>query len=887
MTKSLLLFAKRNIRAALLCGLIATNAFAQQEAPKPTTAPAQDKKPEAAAPKDEKKPEKPKNIDETVKDFEKISGIFTFYKKVENGKETLYMEVSEAQLNKMYLLQATASTGLSETRGAGIFQGSPLGDYAIEFRRAGEDKLLVVEPNLFYRATTPEMKRTVERGIPPTILFTTDIKARQEDRKSFLIDAAAFFKTDIAEFAGGLGQGPGSLAIDGGFTYIDSLKVFPENAVIRTMYKLNRVGGPNFGGPRAVPFAVSYNLSSLPETSYKPRLSDPRVGYFLVNYEDVTDNSKYDRNVNFIQRWHLEKADPNAPLSPPKKPITFYMDNGIPKEYRDAVRKGLLMYNKAFEKVGIKDAIVVEQMPDDADWDIADVRYNIIRWTEGQPFAIALFRAHPVTGQILNAAINMDGTFATGGAVTWDITVDPTAYFAEPAAHDHDHATAKGKKGLPDHRFCTLQRESQLNLQFGLTAMTLLGLEGLPVDKQKFIKQYVTEVVAHEMGHCLGLRHNFIASTELDVKQLQDPKVVGQKGIGATVMDYSPFNIFALKQKDVDYYAQTIGTYDYWAIQYGYMFTNAETPEAELPMLRKHASQGNLPGNAYRSDGLADAFDPRVSRFDLGKDPLAYVQKNLDVSRYLLRNLDTRLPKNGSSYFEFTRSFNSLLGNYFNAPRFAVRYLGGMQFSDNFKGDTNETMPITLITGAQQRQALALLNQYIFAESAFNLPKKNFAMLAPNPNVSFESSAQARRYPVFDIISNYQQTAMAQVFRSDILSRIVNNEYRSEKPTEVLTLATLFRSTGAEIWSELNTGKEITGLRRNLQRAHIDQMVNIIKSPFYPRDATTLAWDQLKTLKVKINAALPKAKGEYDKAHLEEILMRIDRLMDAETILPD
>ncbi|GAB4467630.1 MAG: zinc-dependent metalloprotease [Armatimonadaceae bacterium] len=888
----------KTLIAALLCGTLATGAVAQ-EAPKanPLAAkPAEAAAKKAEDKKDEKKPEKPKTIDELVKDFEKIEGVFTFYRKVENGKDTLYMEVPETALNKMYLLQATASTGLASTR-FGYFQGEPLGDIAIELRRAGEDKIVIVEPVLSHRADNAEMKRTIERGIPVTILHTADIKAQQEERKSFLIDANEFFKTDIPEFSAGLGTGPGSLTLDGRFTYIDSLKVFPENAVIRTMYKLNRVGPANLGGPRAVPFAVSYNLSAIKESSYKPRVADPRVGYFLTTYKNISDNANYDQNVSLIQRWNLEKADPNAPLSPPKKPLVWYMSNDIPLKYRDAVKRGLLMYNKAFEKVGIKDAIEVRQMPDDADWDIADVRYNIIRWTEGNPFAIALFRAHPVTGEILNAAINMDGVFATGGALDFDITIDPASYFPQPhlneANHEgHEHSPTgerkpgTGAKRSHDTRYCTLQKESLHNFRFGMTAVEMLAPVG-SFDKEKYIEQYVTEVVAHEMGHCLGLRHNFIASTQFDANQLKDPKIVAAGGIGGTVMEYSPFNIFALKQKGVDYYAQTVGTYDIWAIQYGYMPIDAPTPEAELAILRKHASKTNMPGHAYRSDGLANSYDPRVSTFDLGKNPLDYVSRVMDVSNYLLKTLDSRLPKAGQSYFEFTRSFNNLLSSYFGATRYATQHLGGIEFSDNFKGDPGEVMPITPVDGKRQKQALDLLNRYIFSAGAFNYPKAHYAKLAPNPNAGYEASAFNRRYPVFDSISNFQQQAVRQVFSSDTLTRMVNNEFRSPANTDLLTIPTLFRSVGGEVWSELATGQEITALRRNLQRAHVDQLISIVKAPtgFYPRDAVTLAWDQLRTIKARCDAALPKAKGEYGKPHLSETAMRIERVLDAETVL--
>lgn len=878
---------KRSLLAALLTGVLATGALAQNAPAQPPTTPPGTPPPAAA----EKKPEAPKTIDELTKDFQKIEGMFTFYRKKEGMTDTLYMEVPESALNKLYLMQATASTGLSGTR-AGIFQGAPLDDIPMELRLANDSRILFVRPVVDYRSKDAEMQRTIDRGIPVTILFSADIKARQKERNSYLVDAGAFFKSDIAEFSGSLGVGPGALGIDPSFTYVDSLKVFPENAVIRTMYKLNRSGPASLGGPRAVPFAVSYNFSALPETNYRPRIADARVGYFITNYTDLTNNSSYDKNVNYIQRWNLEKADPSLPLSPPKKPIVWYLDNGIPKKYRAAVKRGLLMYNKAFEKVGIKDAIVVEQMPDDADWDIADVRYNIFRWTDGYPFAIALFRAHPITGEILNAGINFDSAFATGGAIDYDITVDPAKRTARYRLAEYEKAQAAAKEGKlapweRDSRYCNYLQESQLNFRFGMLALDMLGQSVTGFNKEQFIEQYITEVAAHEFGHCLGLRHNFIASTQFDAKQLADPKVVSAGGIGGTVMEYSPFNIWAIKKPGVNFYAQTVGTYDYFAIQYGYTALNAATPQAELPALRKMASQANLPGNAYRSDGVADWYDPRISRFDLGKDPLEFVTKTMDLSRFLLTNLDKRVPKSGESYFTFTRNFNNLLGTYFNTVFYATRYLGGMYVSENYKGDAKEDMPLVPVSGAQQKRVLSLLNTYIFSESAFNIPKKDLAMLAPNPNLPFEASALNRRRQMFDVLSGFQQTVLSEVFWSYNLRFVADNEFRVANPAEALSLATLFRSVGTEVWSELASGKEISGLRRNLQRAHIDEMIGIVKAPtgLYPRDAVTLAWEQLKKVKGQIATALPKAKGEYGKPHLEESLTRINRVLNATTLV--
>ena len=861
----------------------------------PKNAPSTPPSPPAAP----KPPEKDKDITEYLKDgYEKVDGAFTLYRKKKAAADTLLLEVTADQLKRLYLVQATASTGLSGTR-IGVFQGQPLDDLPFTMKIVDDSRILFVEPNLDLRAPgDPASERTLRRGIPDVILASFDIKARQPERNAYLIDLTTWLKSDIGEFSTALGQGPGSYGIDAPFTYLDSVKNLPENLVVRTGYRLNRLGPT--GGPRSLPFFVSYNLSVLPSTDYVPRIGDARIGYFETAFRDISDPAVYDQNVNYIKRWNVKKADPNAALSPPVKPIKWYLDNGIPEKYRDAVRRGILLHNKSFEAIGIKDAIVVEQMPDNADWDIADVRYNIVRWTQGNPFAIALFRANPLTGEILNSAINMDAVFATGGSSEFDVFVNPRKMSAKEmwqhpfnaAANTFSSDDNAAKAIFPDLRrhnndfACSLPYDSIPDMQFGATALSLLEPEGT-FDKEAYINQRIVQVVSHEMGHCLGLRHNFVASTAYTMAQLSDPNFVRENGVSASVMDYLPFNVAALNKRGVDFYSQTVGPYDKHAIAYGYTDFGAKAATDELPKLKEIAAQDNLPGFEYQGDGPADAFDPRISRFDLAANPLDYAEKKAQVSDALLRTLDKRLPKNGESYYEFTRQFFGLLNSSLNALSYAPRFIGGINISSNYKGDPGERLPFVPVSGDQQKRALSILNRFVFAPTAFNYPKTNYLKFQPNPNnLGAEVPAGQREYPIYDTISNFQKSTLASVFAPDVQNRIKNNEFRSSVPEQTLTLATLYRSVGNTVWSELGTGQEISGLRRDLQRFHLDILIDTAlgRVPAMPNDGVTLSWDSLRMLKAQITAALPKATGEYGKAHLTEALQRINRAFTAQTL---
>ncbi len=833
-----------------------------------------------------------KTIDDTVKGFEKFPGLFTLYRKKEAGRDTIYAEIKQDQLEKLMLLEVTASTGTSSA----IVAGDPINDLLFKWVQ-NDDKILLVTPNINFRADEKSpINRALKRSFADGILESFKIEAKQIERKSVLINLSEFFRGDIAQISqhlsggGGLaaifGGGGGGYAMDREKTYVAALKNFPENMVVETQYHFMGRGGGDAGQAdgRSLPLKVNYTLFPLADKTYRPRLADGRVGYFQTEYQSFDDDSKDDPTVRYIYRWNLEKADPKAALSKPKKPIVFWLDNAIPVEYRDAVKEGLLCWNSAFEKVGIKDAIVVNQMPDNADWDHADMRYNTIRWVASPDagYAVAQFRVNPLTGEILNANITVDANFTRYIKLERKHQVNPASFF--------DNLNSPPSPVAIDPRKCEMAQGMMEQGWFGSTALRLMDPENR-VDDKEYLHQYLRHVVTHEMGHIMGLRHNFIASTTLDMKELQDEKTIEKMGISASVMDYTPFNVFALKHKGVAFYQPTIGPYDFWAIQYGYTAIDATTPQGEVARLRNIASRCNEPGLAYQSDESADSFDPAVVRFDLGKDPLDYYQKTLEVSRHLLLHLGERVPKNGESYHEFTRDFQGLLGQYTRAASLAARYVGGLHMNRNYKGDPNEKAPLAPIAAGEQKRALQMVNTYILADDAFTFPRSYYTKLTTDPNAGLDFAAYLSGnmgdYPIRDQFSQIQASALRQMFNASVLRRVVNNEFKVGDASQALTLPYLFHTVGGTVWSELDAHKNIGTLHRQLQRAHLDTLIGMVTvtNNAAPDDAKLLAWDQLRQIKSKIGVAAsgPGAASmdEYTRVHLAESLMRISRALDA------
>lgn len=850
---------------AALAVLLPAGAVAAPQT-KPTTPP-----PAAA----EAKPAAPKEptIEDTVKDHTKITGLFTFYRQKKGASDSIYLELPESMLGRWMLLQATASTGIMNTP-TGIFQGEPLSDIPFQIRIVDDARVQWITNNFQNRAPdSPEAQRALNREFSDEVIYTMDIKARDRARKVILLDVSSVFKTDVAQIGDSLRSFGFGYGLDVSNSYIDQLKDLPDNFVVRTVHRLNWQGPANFGAPKSVPFAVSYNVSVLPMDGYKPRLGDTRVGYFTTSFLDHSDSENPDPTVNYIYRWRLEKQDPTAKLSPPKKPIVFYIDNAMPKRFRKAATEGLLLWNKAFEKVGIKDAIIVKQMPDDADWDIADVRYNVVRWTVNVPFAIALMRANPLTGEILNASINFDSGFASEGAAYSDTLQD----LSEPEQHP--------QFPLPKHSaslMCEYPEASAQNVGFASEALEALQPMS-PGEKERLIYEYIREIACHEMGHCLGLRHNFIASTFLSSKQLGDKATVDREGITASVMDYNAENIEAVTHPGVSYYSGTTGRYDQWAIGYGYMPVDAATPKGELYALRAYASHDNEPGLAYQSDGMADNWDPDVRRFDMSSDPLEWCKQSYALATSLMKTLDARHPKPGESFYEFSKRYNLLRSVGILRPlTYSLTFIGGTEVSSNYKGDPGQKPMVFPVSKAKQKEALDFVCTLVLSESSPGIPPSVAAKLAGNPNSDGnEPPAFARLFPVLDNVSAIQRSALAMLFSSQKLNLIANNEYRS---SDTLPLSTLFGEVKSNVWSELGNGHSISVARRNLQRDHLRLLIAIaLGKASAPGDATALANAELHELEPSLEAAMKKRTDPMQRAHLLDCLSQVHRALAAQS----
>lgn len=860
-----------------------------------------------------------KTIDDIVKGFDKLPGVLTLYRK----KNDLYAEIKPGQLGQTLLLQTTRATG---TAGFGGTVGDPIDDTAFVLKKENDHIALAV-PNLRFRAQdgTPEAV-SVRRSFAGAYLASFKIEAvrpdpaqaktiaamKDKDAKAAALDKAAIgylihiptlFLTDVIGFTQGL---PG-FSIDGDKTYLKSVQNFPDNLVVTTQYhfagRTNVPGVDTLTDDRSIPEQIVYNLFALKETGYKPRFYDDRIGYFTEDYETFDEDTSDDNTQRMIQRWHLVKKDPRAALSEPVTPITFWVDNATPLRYRSAIQEGVLSWNPVFEKLGFRNAIKCEIMPADADWDPSDMRHNVVRWmsSPGAGYAVAQFRHNPLTGEIINASISVDASWARFTNLSYPITIlnGQSADGMTPQQYADTLMNAKPVDISRSRCSCQLGMEMQMTSAFGWDSVELLadGDAGFGPGEAKptmeeFTHRQLVHVVMHEFGHCLGLRHNFKGSTMLSPAQLQDKAMTEKYGIMGSVMDYGGPNLAPLGGHQADYFQSKPGPYDEWAIEYGYRDFGGSLYD-EILGLKAIAAHSRDFGHDFASDENADTIDPTITRYDLSSDPLAYRVALVEKAHRMLGLLEVQTPPPGEPYYKLTRKFTRILGQYNSNSVAVARFIGGIVTERNHFGDANAVAPVQPVPFADQRRALGVLCQIVFSDSALRFSPDLLARLQQNP-VPFgplQAGGGPQDLSILDTLANVQAAGLYAVLNSGTLGRIETNEFRAPLGSHPLSVLEAITTVTMTIWSDIQPHAKpsfsLHPLRRRLQRTHVDALIALARpaeAGGTTTDAGAFAQATLRGLAAQISTSEKQTHDPVTAAHLTETRVRIARFLHAQAI---
>lgn len=852
---------------------------------------------------------------DVLEDTRPISGFLTFHLKRDN---TLYLEIAPDQLEKPFGLAMFIG------QGAGVFdlqQGLTISNTQLmRLHRVGDEVYLVQDNPRFTADEGSPMRRSMEGNVGRSIAAAFDVVSEQDGTGHILVDATDFFVSDYAGMSRQLEfyYGHKPIHLDGDRSYVSGVQAFPKNDELDVMLTYAAEEPPPSEGEglpdwRSVPVGIRYSMFALPEKPMQPRLADDRVGYFLTSVEDFSRDQQVDPFLRYVNRWRLEKKDPSAAVSEPVKPIVYYVDRSVPERYRKYVKEAIEGWNRAFRAAGFEHAIEARDPPDDSSWNAEDIRYSTIRWTAAyrMGYAIGPSNVDPRTGEILNADILISSEFLRA----WRLTRDDL----------FPKVTELPDRRLPPvlaGRACLEEAGVAQQLGVQVAALTAFGRmppgDSLP---ESIYGPAIREVLAHEVGHTLGLRHNFKSSAGTPYDRLQDTSFSRKNGLTLSVMDYAPVNISPDPDRQGDYWSPVVGSYDLWAIRYGYepvfrqspegpLATSGElatTPEEERAGLAKIAAESSDPMHLYGTDEdnwLGPyALDPTTNAWDLGSDPLHYARDRVALVREVEPKLEDRLVQPGEGYPRLRLAIGHLLRERFNAVLPAVKYVGGVYVVRDHRGQPGARMPLRPVPAARQRAALQLLVEEVFAEDAFRFPPELLNRLAPDrwSDWSRDFIRVPLDFPVHQVVAAGQGGLLDELLDPARLQRMIDNEARVSRPTEAFTVGDLLGALTSAIWSELgdasHAARPVDSFRRNLQRMYLDHLVGLLLPPRVeedseptpvPEDARSLARLELSELSGRLGRALTSGAplDRETKAHFDESKARIDRALQASTTLP-
>ena len=828
---------------------------------------------------------------------ETIEGLIKLHRKDMH----LFAELSPGDMNKDFMVAIAIARGISQTPLIGGMTWEFDDTWIWQFRRT-EDRIQIVRRNVRFRATkgSPQEK-AVYLSYTDSILFSLPI-VTMSPSGGCVVDLTPVFMSDLPQFSQIL-HGFGFAPDRSTWAKIKGFRDNVEIEVAATYASGGMAAIDTVADTRAATLYVHYSVSQLPETGYQPRLADDRVGHFVTAIKDFSKTGTDDQFVRYIHRWDLRKAEPSAAVSPPVTPIVFWIEKTVPFKYRGAVREGILEWNKAFERAGFSNAIEVRQQPDDATWDPEDIRYNTFRWiTANAGFAMGPARTNPMTGQVLDADIIFDADFIEIWAKRMAVEMPETAFSLLGDSGNRREGASNLRPALQIWR----QTDSQvLGQQLALGAMALAAAK--PAAKEqidKMIVDGVRSVVTHEVGHTLGLRHNFKASAYLSMDEINDPEKNRTIGLTASIMDYTPINISPKGKKQGDYFSRTIGPYDYWAIEYAYKPLPGGT-EGEVAELAKIASRCTDPALQYATDEDANPPkpdplvvnpepDPLVNRFDLSKDPIEFARWRVELISQLMPHLVDRAVEPGEGYDQARRAFLILLMEHNRAMEFVARDIGGVYVNRNHKGDQNARPPFVIVEAKKQREALEFLEQQVLGPEAYQFPPQLYNFLGATHWKHWGMKELGRPdFPVHHLVLTVQNQVLEQVLAPITLSRLLDAEVKTPANEDVFTAAELLESLTGSIFREtdkLQSGKftnrtpAINSLRRNLQQLYFEHLADLaMGNTAAPPDCQNVAATELKTLQIRLGRVLSgKAQLDaYTRAHLTDLLTRIRKVLDA------
>lgn len=806
-----------------------------------------------------------KGYADLISELSAQEGLFNFYRNTETGETML--SLSEAQLNTPFIYHAQTMDGVVE---AGHFRGNFRQTRLIEFRRH-YNRIEVVSwnPRFVFDENNP-LSRAADANRSEAVLAVLDIEA--DDNGRVLLKADPLFKSQalhrVAPWANPNQAGPrfslGQLSSDR--SRIARERVYDNNMDVVVDYVFINEEPVVFGSsaitdPRSITISLQHSFIEMPENDYQPRRDDPRVGYFTQEFDEMT-NPEWAPWGDVINRWNLVKKDPDAELSEPVEPIVWWIENTTPHEWRDAVRQGVEDWNIAFEAAGFKNALVVKEQPDDAEWDAGDVNYNVLRWTSSPrpPFGgYGPSLANPKTGELISSNIMLEfvfmsnrwtlGELFSGGANLGDY-------------HNFDDA----------HMHCSLGHEVQMGHMMAHLASNERMYDD--IENDPILVQALRHLIMHEVGHTLGLNHNMKSHGLWDNEQVHDASVT-QGVIAGSVMDYNPVNIAPVGGQQGDYYSYKPGPYDLWAIEFGYSpaLADADAEEARLERILSRSHERELAFGNDADDMRAPGrhIDPRIMTGAMSSDPVAYAIDRWNRVNYEFNQLLDKGREEGQSHQRVLTSANMLFGQYAGQANVVSRYIGGVYIDRAHVGQHDDVRPFTPVPRETQQQAMNALTNYVFAGDTLESMQPVLAYMQQQRR-GFNHWGNNEDPRPHQMVLNMQRNVFNHILHENVLQRISDtsmygNEY---------SLTDMFNDLTDGIFSG-----ELTTISQNLHVEYINRLVNIAGlegGSGYDNLSQAAAVGQLRKIR---GMSAPRRAGDDVQNHYNYLHLLIDRAFEA------
>ena len=767
---------------------------------------------------DKAAPEAKKTVGELLKDTTAKPGLFGLYQNNETG--ALYLQLKKDQIGREYIHFLHGMDALPES---GHLRGEHWDARIYSIQRYFNRIEVRSEPSSLYFDSRNPIHRARFANVNRAVLVSTPIEA--EDSKTgdvyikadelFLKEALRQIKpTPDPEAKPGDAFPLGELSADK--TRYVGVNNYPENTDVTVEYvyenpaPFRKVDSAfstaelAINDDRDISITVRHSFIAVPDNDYQPRRDDPRVGYFTQVVQDMTSDDAVTPWRDLIERFQLRKKDPAAAVSEPVEPITWWIENTTPLEYRDAIRDATLGWNSAFEKAGFRNAIEVKVQPDDADWDAGDIRYNVLRWFAAPSPQFSGFGPHftnPRTGQVLGSDIMLEISSIKRYREQANV-YDTSQLFAAPD---------RGHQGL------------YRQLAFGLSAMTAMG--ATEQEQAAMVDDWLRSLVVHEVGHALGLNHNFRASQFRPLSQLNDRAETEKHGLSASVMDYDATNVAPPGQVQGQYWSTVPGPYDDWAIEYGYSEALAD-PAAEAARLERILARSTEPQLAFGNDAddMRDpgaGIDPRVMIFDMSSDAIGFAEQRLQLIHQLQTRLREKMTRPGKSFQGLSNAYSVLQADAVRNAAVLSRYIGGVMVDRALAGQEGAGAPFTPMPAAEQRRAMAVLASKVFAPEALTVPADLVTHLQSQRR-SFYFYGKTEDPKLHDQVWAVQKSALDHLLHPVVHKRLLDSALYGNEYGLSDMLAEL---TDAIFAADARTS--VNSRRQNLQQQYVQRLAEL------------------------------------------------------------